>query len=125
MAAFQSITDGLSLMAGILKAVSDLQDSQPSWDSGPSIAKRLQEMKKDLVYLGSELGHNRNEIKQLQLMVRTSFIMRNRQLVILSPVLLLIIQADTRPSQTKARSPFLHSDIGSSLVYSIYVCFCM
>lgn len=78
MAAFQSITDGQSLMAGISEAVGDLKNSQPSWDSGPSFAKRLQEMEKDLDYLESELDHNRNEIKELQLMVRTLFIMRNR-----------------------------------------------
>lgn len=78
MAAFQSITDGQSLMAGISEAVCGLQHSQPSWDTGPSFVKRLQEMKKDLDYLKSELDHNRNEIKELQLMVRTLFIMKNR-----------------------------------------------
>lgn len=89
MAALQSIIDGLSLMDGVSKAISDLQNSQPSWNGGPFL-KRLREMKRDLVYLKSELDRTKDRIERLQSMVRTLLIGRKPQLIVLSSALLLI-----------------------------------
>lgn len=125
MAAFQSIVHGSSLMTDISKSVGDLQNSQPSWQSGPSFAKRLQEIKGDLIYLEEKLGDTKTRIEQLQLMVRTLPLNRKAWLIGSSTLLLLIIQADTGLSQTKTRSSSLHSNIGGSILHSIGFRFCM
>lgn len=70
MAAFQSIVHGSSLIADISNSVGDLQNSQPPWQSGPSFAKRLQEIEEDLVYLEGNLVDTKTRIEQLQLMIQ-------------------------------------------------------
>lgn len=128
MAAFQGIIDGLSLMAGISEAVSELQNSQPSWDSGLSFAKRLQEVKKDLIYLEKELEPAKKGIEQLQLMVRS--LIPKAATYLLFPAQLLITQADTRPSQIETRPSqietrpsSLRSNNCGYLFYSIHLLF--
>lgn len=125
MAAFQSIVHGSSLIADISNSVGDLQNSQPPWQSGPSFAKRLQEIEEDLVYLEGNLVDTKTRIEQLQLMVRALPTDRTAWLIGPSTLLLLIIQADSGLSQAKTRPSSLHSNIGGSIVYSLGFRFCM
>lgn len=112
------MVDSLSLIAGISTSVRDLQSLQPSWDSGPQFAERLQEMKRDLIYLKRELDDARIGIEQLQLMVSTFLVHRKPQsIVTYTPA---NNQADTRLPQTKAGSSSLHSNNSCSIVYSIH-----